>query len=49
VIYLDESTKHLHANINAELLKKLKLLAVKREKPINKLLEEILKEYLQDK
>lgn len=38
--------KELHTNIDAELLKKLKLLAVEQEKPMNKILEEILTEYL---
>jgi hypothetical protein len=37
--------KELHTNIDAELLKKLKLLAVEREVTLNKLIEEIFRQY----
>jgi len=37
--------KPLHTNVNAELLKKLKLIAVQQDKAINEMLEEILTEY----
>jgi hypothetical protein len=41
--------KALHTNIDADLLKRLKIMAAEKDKAINELLEEILKDYFQKK
>ena len=49
VINLAGNRKTLHTNIDAGLLKKLRVTAAEQEKAINELLEEILQEYFREK